>query len=206
MKTSVAIVVLIFFAILSSRSANALVEIRGIAGLDLIQPKDLNKHLGQNSVKELYILPRLGFSAFFRPLPIDLGIGAEYLTQSIKVDAAGGGNSNEADLAATRLSLKAYYHILDGLFFTGPTGTIGLLHTSKLNIKTPAGTTNYDSGQSSSFGLGWETGFKIGFFMLGGEAGYQWYTVKSLSGPSGAATFEANLSCVYISGFFGAAF
>lgn len=199
--------ILVFLAGLFSAPAFAkIIEIRGAAGINFVDPYELNRFFSTQNVKQIYIFPRTALTVFFKPAD-RWGIGAQYDVQSIKVNSSNGSSMGSGKVSSKRLSAKAYYHVHENVFITGPLVSVGLYHQTRINGRNSAGTEyDYNKAKETSLSIGWEVGARPGSFIFGGEVGYQHHLMRSLSGPTGDATFKANLSGPYTFGFMGFTF
>lgn len=181
----------------------AIADLRAHAGLHIIDPKDFNAYLSSKNIKQLYILPQIGASAFVRPLPLDLGVGLRYDYHSIKLNAADGTNANEMEFKLTRLSLVAYYHLIDTAFFVGPIAGLGIMHKPNISVKISNATSTYDEAIAQSFFLAGEVGFKFTLFQIGAEGGYESISLKGIKGANGHGGFDFDSGGMYVLGFAG---
>ncbi|MGE4131544.1 MAG: hypothetical protein AB7F86_07880 [Bdellovibrionales bacterium] len=193
MRTLFGILLLSMF--LGASPAWSLVQLRAHAGFSIISPDDYNNWLSSQDIKQIYIFPTVGFSGYVEPFANGIGLGVLYEEQSIKVNTSNGG-TNDTKLTLKRVSGAIYYHFVDkGFFYTGPIGAVGLTHNVEVKGTGYSGAYKYDKGAGTSFFGGWDLGFKLGFLLLGGEAGFQYARIRNLKGDtSGDSSFDLNLS------------
>lgn len=198
--------ILLVLGLLSWQVEAGIVEVRAHAGFDFVDPAQFNDFLSSSDIKQIYLLPRVGLAAYLRPTE-KLGLGAEYNSQSIKVNSSNNSSMGNAKVDVNRISAKAFYHLVEQIFITGPMVSVGLVHNTKVTGRSSAGVEfNYDDAKVQTASVGWEFGAKLTHVLIGGEMGYQRQILKELSGPTGTAGYNINLSGIYFTGFFGLTF
>ena len=190
--------------------AEALVELSVHAGGAIIDPEELNSSLSQSQIKQIYVFPNIGGEAALYLPMTPVGLGVRYDYGALKVNAATGSNANsEAELLVGRLAVQGHLRMLNlPTTYLGLTGGVGVSHSLNSKFKVSGVDTNFDDAKGSSFTIGLESGLKIASVLrVGGEAGYQYFVLTDIKGPSGNASFtKINLSGFYLLGVVGIGF
>lgn len=185
-------------------SAFAFIEFRGAAGLAFVDPTAMNRFNSSQDVKQIYLLAPLSLSAFVRPFGDAVGLGVQWDKQSIKVNSSNDSTFGNGKLTTSRFAVKAYYHVYARTFITGPTLAIGLWNDFNYDGRNSVGTPfAYDKAKATSFAAAWEVGARFPRFMFGGDLGLQRYRFYDVSGSSGDAGFDVNLSGLILNFFMG---
>jgi hypothetical protein len=188
-----------------SNPAHAILEIRGMAGFALMNSESMNSRINDAGISTTNVVGVGGYDGIFRLPGTNLGLGARYDWQGVKMSAAGG-SGNEFEISVKRVSALISYRFVDRLGYIGIVGLYGVTHTPWAYLKQSGTVTSYDSGQSSSLSGAFEGGMTVGFITFGAEIGFQSYLVRDLKGPSGQANFDINLGANYYLAILGIRF
>jgi hypothetical protein len=212
---------ILFFSLASSAS---MIELRGHYSQWSTAPKDFNDAF--NRATPGY--PELGgasaMGADFLYLPNQFLLGVRYESLSIAKDGdytvLSVTVTSKTKFSGSRLSGVLGYRFTDEKErpFFGLIGTVGVLQTGNYESTTTVlGTSTkleYEGTVDTSFSAGVEGGYKFGKFLLGGEAGYISYKVKSFKNKTtsqplkeaNGADYTMTLSGGYLRVMLGAAF
>lgn len=179
----------------SGGGRSAFLSLRAHAGFEIIDPESLNDYLSSQDIKQIYLMPRLGFAALLRPWSAPVSLGVIYDEQNIKVNSSNG-QDNWAKLNAKRLAGKLHWHVVDKpVFTTGPVVEVGFRHQLRLEGENTAGPFKYNQAEAKSFLAGWEWAFLVNHFIIGGDLGYMRHIYEGIKDENNnEATFRIDMS------------
>jgi hypothetical protein len=195
MKMTRVMLALVAFAAAGQVQAG-LLELRGGVGLNAANPHSLEDRVNAVNGENLDVKNFDNYNAdIFVNLPvIPIGIGLRQ--EWIRQKQSSGGDS--LDLNAKNLSVLVDWRILNNIVYLGPIVSIGYPSANvDFHSSSSGDTSDKVTSGRPSYSVGAEAGVKLGFLLVGAEAGYSAVKLNNHSSDNPNVKADVDLSGAY---------